>query len=292
MPPRVAVLVVSYDTRDLTLRLLDGLLHDGDHTGWEVVVLDNESSDGTADAVRRAHPWVRVLRNAPQRGFAAALNQGVRLTAAPAIVVVNPDTVVPPGAIGRLSAALDLGPRVAAVGPLIRQPDGRVQRQGHFRPRPYTALVVLLGLANLPVFKREAGRYYGDHAPGPPVPVELLPGTCLAFRRSAYERIGPFDERFFVYCEDVDWCIRAGADGWTLLFVPEVAIVHEKAASSRGDAARVIRLYYRSLRSFYEKHHAGGASPLARFAWRTGLSLKEGAALAANALRRRKGLRY
>ncbi len=291
-PPQVAVLVVSHNTRDLTLRLLSSLERDGDRTRWEVVVLDNESSDGSADAIEQAHPWVRVIRNVPQRGFAAALNQGIGLTVAPTVVALNPDTVVPAGAIGRLVGALERDPRVAAVGPLIRRPDGRAQRQGQFAPRPYTALIVLLGLAHLPIFRREAARYYGTHTPGPPLPVELLPGTCLVIRRAAYEQIGPFDERFFVYCEDVDWCIRAGANGWTLLFVPEVAILHEKAASSRAAAARVIRLYYQSLRSFYEKHHAGNASPLARAAWRGGLALMERSALAANALRRRKGLRY
>lgn len=288
----VAVIVVAHNTREPVLRLLDSLRADPEHVSWEVLVVDNESADGTVEAVTARHGWVRVVRNVPQHGYAAAVNQGIALTTAPFVATANPDTMVPRGTIRRLLEVLRSDPWIAAVGPLIRYPDGRVQRQGLHLPRPYTALVVLLGLSNLPFFRTESERYYGRHEPGPPQHVELLPGTFLLFRREALASVGPLDERFFVYCEDVDWSIRATAAGWKLVFAPDVAIQHEKAAASRANSARTIRLYYRSLRLFYAKHHAASAALPVRALWYAGAYLKEAIALAANALRRKKGLRY
>ncbi len=292
MPPSLAVIVVTHNTRAPALLLLDSLAADPRHVAWEVHVIDNDSADDTAAAVSRAHPWARVTRNSPQRGFAAAVNQGVAMTTAPFVAALNPDTIVPPGTLGRLLEILARDPSLAAVGPLIRFPDGRPQRQGQFRPRPLTALVVLLGLANAPLFRREARRYYGSHEPGSPRQVELLPGTCLVFQREAFVRLSGFDERFFVYCEDVDWCIRAGEAGWKLLYVPEVEITHEKAAASRTRSAWTIRTYYRSVRAFYAKHHGPSTPAVIRGLWYAGAYAKEWVALAANALRREQGLRY
>jgi hypothetical protein len=289
---RLAVLVVAHNTRAQIGRLLASLEADPDHRSWDVLLLDNESADGTLDLVSARYPWVRTVRNAPQRGYAAAVNQGVAMTIAPLVAMVNPDTVLPPGALARLADAVERDAAVAAAGPLIRLPDGRAQRQGLAAPRPLTAAILLLGLAEAPLFRREAERYFGPHEPGPPRYVEILPGTCVVVRREALVSVGPLDERFFIYCEDVDWSIRAGRAGWKLLFVPEVEIQHEKAAASRTASARSIRLYYRSVRVFYAKHHAPGAPLVARAFWYAGAWLKEGIALAANALRREKGLRY
>ena len=292
MPADLAVIIVTHNTREPALRLLDSLREDPDRARWDVLVIDNDSADGGLAAIRERHPWVRTRSNVPQVGFAAAVNQGARLTDAPVVVTLNPDTIVPSGTMRRLRDELARDPRIAAVGPLIRYPDGRPQRQGQYRPRPLTALVVLLGLADAPILRREAERYYGRHEPGPPRDVQQLPGTCLMFRRTALEAIGGFDERFFVYCEDVDWSWRAIDAGWRLVYVPEVEIVHEKAVASRAASSRTIRVYYTSIRLFFGKHHAARMPAPLRALWYAGSYLKEANALAANALRREKGVRY
>lgn len=288
----VAVVVITHRERERVLALLASLASDPAWPSWEVVVLDNDSMDGSAAAIRAARPDVRVIENRPQRGFAAALNQGVGATTAPVVITPNPDSLVPPGSIGRLRAILEEDPRIAGVGPLIRFPDGRVQRHGMYHPRPLTAAIVLLGLARLPMFRAEAERYYGRHEAGPPVDVDALTGACLMFRREAYREVGPFDERFFLYCEDVDWSIRARSAGWRLVFAPEIAVVHEKATGSRQRSAFVIRQYYRSVRAFYAKHHAPKAAAPLRAMWYLASYLLEGGTLLTDRLRAEKGLRY
>ncbi len=288
----LSLVIITHDSRERILPLLVSLRSDPDSDGWETVVLDNGSVDGTAAAVRERYPQVLVVENRPQRGFAGALNQGVALTSAPVVVTVNPDAIVPAGTMGRLLQILGSDPRIAAVGPLIRFPDGRVQRHGMYNPRPLTAAVVLLGLARLRIFRAEAERYYGRHEPGPPVDVDSLTGACLMFRRDAYREVGPFDERFFLYCEDVDWSLRARMAGWRLVFAPEVHVTHEKATASRRQSSFVIRHYYRSLRAFYGKHHAPRALAPLRAAWYAASYILEGTTLVSDALRAEKGLRY
>lgn len=288
----LSVVSVVHNTRDAALRMLSSLEADPDHAEWETVIVDNESADGLGARVRHDHPAARVIRNDPQRGFAAGLNGAIQSTTTPLIAHVSPNTVVPPGTLRRLVTVMRSDPRIAAVGPLILGSDGRAQRHGMYRPRALTAVVVLAGLAAIPPFDREAERYYGRHRPGPPVDVEQLTAACLVIRRTAFDAVGPFDERFFVYAEDVDWCLRAGAAGWRIVFAPDVSVVHDKAATSRSRSDVVIRAYYRSMRTFYRKHYGTGSSATARAFWLGGSYVKEAVALAANALRRRKGLRY
>lgn len=290
--PSLAVVVITHDTKVDTLALLASLARDPAWGSWEVVVVDNDSRDGTSDVITRRYPQVRRIVNRPQRGFAGALNQGVQATTADVIVTVNPDAVVQPGSPGRLLEVLATDERIAAVGPLIRFPNGTVQRHGMFHPRPLTAAVILLGLSDLPLFRSEAERYYGRHEPGPPVDVDSLTGACLMFRRTAYEDVGPFDERFFLYCEDVDWSLRARRRGWRLVFVPDVSIVHSKAVVSRTRSTFMIRHYYRSLRRYYGKNHAAQTQLPLRLFWYAAAYAKEAAALAADRARRQKGLRY
>lgn len=288
----LAVVSVVHDTREAALRMLASLASDPAHAAWDVVVVDNESSDGLGPAVRDRYGAARVIRCEPQRGFAAGLNRAIASTGAPLVAHVSPNTAVPPGTLGRLLEVMRSDERIAAVGPLIRGPDGRPQRHGMHRPRPLTALVVLAGLASVPPFDREAERYYGAHRPGPPADVEQLTAACLVIRRAAYDAVGPFDERFFVYAEDADWCLRASAKGWRIVFVPDAYVVHDKAATSRTRSGSVIRAYYRSTRAFYRKHYGAGSSLPARAFWLGGSYVKEAVALAANALRRKKGVRY
>src|SRR2546426_3702472 len=138
MRPGIAVVVVTHDTREHTVALLECLAADPASAGWELIVIDNDSSDGTERTVRERYPFVRLVRNGPQRGYAAALNQAIAASTALCIVAVNPDTRVPAGALERLRSVLESDEKVGAVAPLVRLSDGRRQRQGLFAPRPYT----------------------------------------------------------------------------------------------------------------------------------------------------------
>ncbi|MDE3102315.1 MAG: glycosyltransferase family 2 protein [Chloroflexota bacterium] len=292
MSPSLAVVLITHETREQTLALIASLALDPSFASWEIVLVDNASRDGTSEAVAALYPSIKRIYNSPQRGFAGALNQGVLATTAPVVVTVNPDAVAPVGTLGVLNKVLSSDERIAAVGPLVRFPNGKIQRHGMYHPRPYTAAVVLLGLTRLPFFRREAERYYGRHQPGPPVDVESLTGACLMFRRAAWEDVGPFDERFFLYCEDVDWSLRARHHGWRLVFVPNAEIVHAKAAVSQRRSTFMIRQYYRSLRRYYGKHYAPRAPRPVRAFWYGAVAMQESVALVVNALRRTKGLRY
>ena len=287
----VAVVVVTHDTREPLRALLDGLADDPQGLVREVVVVDNESSDGTAEMVA-AHPTrPRRIFNRPGRGFAAGVNQGVRASTAPDVVIATASTRLTAPALAALRRALHSSGDVAAVAPLIRSLDGTVQRHGLFAPRPLTALVVLTGLERFAIFRAEAERYYGPHRPGPALEVDNLSGACFMVRRDAWKTVGEFDERFFLYCEDVDWSLRARGAGWRLLFVPEVEMRREKSVTARANSLASIRLYYRSLRAFYRKHHAS-SPPAVRAFWLGGAYAREAAELALDRLRRRKGLRY
>lgn len=287
----LAIIVVTHEARERVLATLGDLAADPARAAWDVVVVDNASTDGTTKAVQALHAGVRIIRNDVGRGFAAAVNQGISATTARAIAIITAGTRVPPGSVPALRSALLARPRSAASGPLIRNADGTAQQHGLFRPRALTALIVLLGLARLPPFRAEARRYYGTHEPGPAYDVDQLSGACVLIAREALDEVGGFDERFFLYCEDTDWCLRAREAGWTIRFVPEVAVTREKSASSRAASAATIRLYYTSLRRFYAKHHAADPVPV-RALWSVGAYLTEWLALGSNALRRRKGLRY
>ena len=287
----LALVVVTHNARAQLETLLDGIADDPGCLVGELVVVDNDSRDGTAEMVAARSARVRYLRNSPGRGFAAAVNQGVRETTAPDIAIVTVSTRLTIAALDGLQRALHHEKDIAAVGPLIRSLDGTVQKHGLFAPRPLTAAVVLLGLGRFEVFRREADRYYGPHRPGPPLEVDNLSGACVMVRRAAWAAVGEFDERFFLYCEDVDWSLRARQAGWRLLFVPEVEVRREKSASSKGNSVFTIRLYYRSLRAFYRKHHAGAPLP-ARTLWLGAAYLREAVELVADRLRREKGLRY
>lgn len=293
MSVEVAFVIVTHEARERILASLDAVARETEGREAEVVVVDNASTDGTAKAIRASHPRVRVIHNGTGRGFAGAANQGIAATTAAAVCLMTAGTMLAPGALGSLLAALDPAKRTAAVAPLIRSPDGSVQRHGLFRPTAYTALVVLSGLARAPLFRREAERYYGRHGAGAPLEVENLSGACLLLRRAALEDVGSFDEdRFFIYCEDVDWCLRARARGWRLLFVPSAEALRAKSASTMASSDWAIRQYYRSLRNFYEKHHAPQDPLPLRALWRGGAHVKEALALLTNALRRTKGVRY
>jgi N-acetylglucosaminyl-diphospho-decaprenol L-rhamnosyltransferase len=264
------VVVVSHQTRAQALTCLDTLAAAG---ADEVVVVDTGSTDGTAAAVRAAHPDVRVLA-VDNLGFGGGANLGVAVTRAPVVVVCNADVRFVPGSVAELAARLEEHHDVAAVGPAVTYPDGRPQASARRLPAPATAIGHAV-LSRLWSGNPWTVRYRaGDTDPARPREADWLSGCCLALRREAFDAVGGFDPGYFLYVEDVDLGVRLRAGGWRLRYEPSARVVHEVGAST-GTRRRAWSLttHARSLDRFYGRHLATTpARRLARPFLRLGLA--------------------
>ena len=205
-----------------------------------------------------AFPEARVLRNRGNRGFSAAANQGVRATDAPFVLLLNPDAEVVGGTLDALLKVARERERAGVVGLLVRNPDGSIQPSARKVPG------LLEGLAHA---------FLGPVFPGNPFTrsytmagwdrtsereVEWISGSAMLVRREAFEQVGGFDEGYFMYVEDVDLCTRLRRVGWSVLFSPEVEVVHEVGVSARGMRRRMAEEHSRSIYRYFDRHVARG----------------------------------
>jgi N-acetylglucosaminyl-diphospho-decaprenol L-rhamnosyltransferase len=283
----VDVGVVTYNTRDMTLAALRRL-HDVEH-GCEIRVLvhDNASTDGTAAAIAAELPDVDVGAGDANTGFAAGMNRLLARSDAPWFLALNSDAWPEPGAIGALVAAGDAWPRAAAVAPRIERPDGSLEHSTH--PFPSARLAALLTVSGghwLPRRVQDDLMLVGGWAHDRPRDVDWAVGAALLMRRAAIDEVGGFDERFFMYAEDLEWCWRARRGGWTIRFEPAALVRHVGNASGASvyGGARTAA-YMRNTYRFYRREHGPAATAFYR-----GLNLAAASgAWAAARLARRPG---
>jgi N-acetylglucosaminyl-diphospho-decaprenol L-rhamnosyltransferase len=251
--PRVTAVVVSFNTSEDLRRCLASLRA---HSGipCRVVVVDNASTDGSADLVEKEFPEARVIRNRENVGFSRANNQGLREAAGAYALILNSDAELTPGALPALAARLDARPRLGAVGPRTLSPDGTVQVSfgpaltplAEWRQRRLVRGVKRRDPAAL---QQATARSSLEHEP------DWLSGSCLLARKEALDAVGGFDEGFFLYEEDVDLCLRLRRAGWGVLFTPDAQVVHHLGRSMQTDATRARLEYHRSHLRFYRKHN-------------------------------------
>jgi GT2 family glycosyltransferase len=223
----------------------------------ELVVVDNGSQDDSLAQLRAAagaDPRLTVVEAGANLGFARASNLGLRSARGDQLLFLNPDCIVAPDTIARMRAVMDAHPEAGMAGCLVRNPDGSEQA-GCRRsvPTPARSLVRTLGLARLFPGRFEDFVLTGQPLPASPTPVEAISGAFMFVRRSALERVGPLDEGYFLHCEDLDWCMRFGAAGLPILFVPGVEVLHHKGRSSRDRRVRVLWHMHRGMLRFYRK---------------------------------------
>ena len=251
---RLAIVIVSFNTRGRLEACLASLRSAPPATGHEIVVVDNGSRDGSPDAVEAGWPEARLVRLDTNTGFAHAANVGMRCSGGELVLLLNSDAVAPPGSIDRLVAALDADESAAVVGPRIVAPDGAVELSFGRMISPWNELrqKVLqqasssgLRLASRWVARRTASARY----------VDWVSGACLLARRQVAEAVGLLDERFFLYTEDVDFCAAVRARGRRVLFTPAAEIVHARGSSRETAPAAAQAAYRRSHLAFYAKHH-------------------------------------
>jgi GT2 family glycosyltransferase len=263
--PALTVIVVSWNTRDLLRSCLRSVQAHAAVLPLEIVVVDNASSDGSADMVERefssAGCSVRLIRNADNRGFGTACNQGAAGAQGRHLIFLNPDAEPTRGALLQLVGFLDAHPDVGVAGPLIVAGDGQTPGLTYgYYPSIASALIPLLR----PVVRLLPGS--GDlHALGvvPPAPgdgaspreVEYVSGAALTMRRSTFEKLRGFDEDFFLYFEETDLCRRVRSQGARVVYVPGARIIHQEGASRDKRSGAALTEFHRSLDLFLRKHH-------------------------------------
>lgn len=238
--PRLSVVIPTHDTRELTLRCLESLAADraapeGAPGSFEVVVVDDGSRDGTAAAVRERFPAVRLLVNEEPQGFSRAANRGLAAARGAILFLLNSDTEVAPGALERLAALFDAGPRLGIAGAQLSYPDGTPQWSGGAAPTLLWLFVLSSGVGPLLGRLRPYRRLRPLAFPGPRA-VAWVTGAALALRRAVWEEVGPLDADFRFYAQDLDLCLRAGRAGWRVELRPEVRVLHHHGASVSSSA--------------------------------------------------------
>ncbi len=240
---RLAIVIVSFNARGDLERCLESLHAAPPSASHEIIVVDNASADGSAaDARRWRH--VRVIEQASNIGFASANNVGIRAATAVDLLLLNSDTIVPPGAIDRLLGELDADPSVAVVGPRLVDAQGRAELSFGRMISPWNELRQKRLTKSDAVEQLTLRRQFPD----------WVSGACLLVRRADADAVGLLDERYFMYTEDVDFCAAIRARGRRILFAPEIEIVHVRGQSAAAAPAATADAYRRSRIAFYEKH--------------------------------------
>ncbi len=255
MMSSMAVAIVNYNTRSHLRRCLDSVRID---LPSEVVVVDNASSDGSAEMVRSEYPWVLLHSNKINVGFGAAANQAINECTSKYVLLLNSDVLLQPGAIEALSSYLDRHPRAAVAGPRLTDSNGTLQASCYPFPTVLNALFINTNLGRLigcvPILRNHylpAWRHTHTRV------IPWVKGAAMAIRREAIDTVGAFDESFFMYFEEVDLCYRLYAAGWEIHFAPVTTVVHVGAASTMRYHTEMAVQFLASTLQFYRRHYSG-----------------------------------
>jgi GT2 family glycosyltransferase len=239
----LSIIIVSFNAGADLERCLESLHAAPPKASHEILVVDNRSTDDSVERARR-WPMVRVIENNVNAGFARANNTGIRASTGAALLLLNSDTIVPPGAIDRLLSELD-APNVAVVGPRLVDDTGRAELSFGRMIGPWNEWRQKRLARSDRVESVTRQRQYPD----------WVSGACLLVRRPDAEAVGLLDERYFMYTEDVDFCAAVRARRRRVLFTPDVQVVHQRGRSGATAPGATRDAYRRSQIAFYEKHH-------------------------------------
>lgn len=287
----LAIIIVSYNVRQLLDDCLASVLASRGVT-FDVCVVDNASSDGSAALVAERYPQVRLIKSPLNGGFAYGNNLGIEGLHAPRegderpdyrfVLLLNPDTRLEESTLARSVAFMDTHPDAGVMGPKLLRPDGSLDlacRRSF--PTPEVSFYRMAGLSRIFPRSRRFGRYnltYLD--PDQAAEIDAVAGAFMLLRREAVRQAGLLDERFFMYGEDLDWALRIKARGWKVIYNPAITVLHYKGASSRGNRLKTTFEFYRSMLLFYRKHYANSTFPLLRWLIVAAIYLRGGIAYA------------
>ena len=291
-PVELSIVIVSYECRDHVLACLESLDRVGSSRRFEVIVVDNASSDGTVAAIEQRWPHVQVVAMDVNAGFARANNIGFARARGRFVLVLNPDTRVEPGALDELTAWLEAHPRAGVVAPRLVNVDGTDQRTARRFP---TAAAALFGRRS-PLTRWFPANPWSrrflaglDHIGDDPFTIDWVSGAAMMVPATAVSRTGGFDEAFFLFWEDADWCRRLADDGYQVWCVPRACIVHDEGATrSHGWSPRVAYHFHRGAYLYWRNHHAPQPWNPTRWLAAAGLAARAVSVMALDGLHRRR----
>jgi GT2 family glycosyltransferase len=281
-PIRLAIVIVNFRTPELVLASLSSLEGEVDPTCDCVLVVDNGSEDGSAEQIRTAirdngwGTWARLTSSPVNGGYSYGNNLGIRSVNASAYLLLNSDAFVLPGAIGELLTVAAENPRAALIGPRIEREDGTVWTSAFRYPSPVSEF---LDAAATGPLTRLLARYDVPLRPATTVQrPDWVSFACVLLRREAFDEVGPLDEGYFMYFEDVDYCRRVRRSGWRILCSPAARVVHLHSRTSRVEFARQERrrrprYYYDSRSRYFAKFYGRAGLWLANSLWLAGRSV-------------------
>lgn len=304
----LAVVILNYNSGDVLRGCLDSLAGVDFAGRLDVWVVDNASADGSAAMVAANYPWVRLLVNQCNGGYAQGNNLALRRilgiatqqdtiaweagqpapqSAPDYVMLLNPDTVLTPGALQTLVDYMEQHLDVGVVGPKLLLADGSLdQACRRFFPTPAAAFYRMVGLSKLFAKNPRFARYNPTYLdPDQEVDVDSVVGAAMLVRASVAREVGLLDEAFFMYGEDLDWAYRIKSYGWRVVYVPAAVIYHYKRVSSSRRPFPSIRAFYDAMRIFHRKHFAATTTAPLNWLIELGITLKEWQSLLRNMLR-------
>lgn len=258
--PVLSIIIVNWNTRELLAECLNSVsdeiatLHPA---GVETLVVDNASYDGSVQMVRERFPWVQLIENQDNVGFARANNQAIPRSQGRHLLLLNPDTEVKPGALKTLVHFMEDHPQVGGAGARLLNPDGTLQVSCY--PAP-TLFREFWHLFHLDVLWPYSCYRMADWDLEKPRQADVIQGACLILRREALGQVGLLDEGYFMYSEEVDLCHRLRGGGWPLYWVPQAQVVHHGGQSTQQMAAEMFLQLYQGKIRYFRKHYGWPAA--------------------------------
>jgi GT2 family glycosyltransferase len=255
----LSVIIVTYNPGDRVLDTLHSLPAGSETLSYEVVVVDNASTDGTPERIAHEHLPVQMIVNPDNRGFASANNQGLKRANGRYLLLLNPDVVVQAGALTRMAAFLEANPMAGVVGPRTLDGQGRVALTARAPLSVATVLWQYLGLDRVCPYQVYGHYRRACEQAAQPFEVGWAQGSCLMARREVYEQIGGLDEAFFLFAEEADWCERARSAGWQVWYLPDARVIHYESTSVARYVPVKVRAHHLSPLYYFSKRGRRGS---------------------------------
>ncbi len=286
---KLSIIIPTYNAHEWIEQCLDSIRLHRPSCDYDIVVVDDKSTDDTAAIVRGKFPNVRMFSNTRNLGFGKTVNVGLHAADGEYLLVLNNDTWMHEGALDAMIRYLDEHRDVGIVGPKVLSGNGKIQEQCRRRiPTPMAALFYFIGVAKMfPKNPKVAGYLMTAADENATTEVDAVSGACLMVRREALDQIHGFDEEYYLYGEDMDFCWRAKLAGWKIVYHPEATITHFGGQGGTGKKRLYATIeWHRAMWIFYRKHRAPRVSLPERALVYSGIALKGALAVAVNALRR------